>query len=170
MPLLYGGNKGFCLYRAVVIMGKEFKVVKIECDEELIQNLIAVESDFWNGHVVRKVMPEPDGSKISDEIISRYFPTALREEINLPTEFDGELKRRADIMDLMDKLEQEQIDQRIKLFMGDYEVAANEFYRITWSNVDTVRIDSKRLKQEMPELYRSFSKCSQSRRFTIKAA
>lgn len=159
-------------YLAVVIMGKEFKVVKIERDEELIQNLIAVESEFWNGHVVRKVMPEPDGSKISDEIISRYFPTALREEINLPTEFDGDLKRRADIMDLMDKLEQEQkqIDQRIKLFMGDYEVAANEHYRITWSNVDTVRIDSKRLKQEMPELYRSFSKCSQSRRFTIKAA
>ena len=40
-------------------------------------------------------------------------------------------------------------------------------YRI---NLDTIRIDSKRLKQEMPELYQNFLKCSQSRRFTIKAA
>ena len=131
-----------------------------------------MEEDFWNEHVTKRMMPEPDGSSISDEIIARYFPKAQKQEILLPSDFNETLKRREDITDLIGKLEQEQrqIEQKIKLFMGEHEAASNEHYRITWSNVDTVRIDSKRLKQEMPELYQSFSKCSQSRRFTIKAA
>lgn len=81
-------------YLAVVILGKEFKFVKIERDEELIQNLIAVEKDFWNAHVVKKIMPEPDGSYISDEIISNYFPAALKQEVMLPLDFDEALRRR----------------------------------------------------------------------------
>ena len=159
-------------YLAVVILGRGFKIVKIDRDEEVIQNLITVEEDFWNEHVIKRMMPEPDGSGISDEIIARYFPKAQKQEILLPSDFNEALKRREDITDLIGKLEQEQrqIEQKIKLFMGEHEAASNEHYRITWSNVDTVRIDSKRLKQEMPELYQSFSKCSQSRRFTIKAA
>lgn len=66
--------------------------------------------------------------------------------------------------------EQNQIEQQLKLYMGEYEMVFNEHYRVSRSNVDTVRIDSKRLKEERPDLYRDFAKCSQSRRFTVKAA
>lgn len=75
-------------------------------------------------------------------------------------------------MELSEKLlkEQEQIEQEIKLFMGEHEAAENASYRVSWSNVDTVRIDSKRLKSEQPEIYQKFSKQSQSRRFSVRAA
>ena len=159
-------------YLAVVILGKEFKYKKIERDEELIQNLTVIEKDFWENHVLTDTIPDPDGSAVSDEVISRYFPSALKKIIPLPYDLNEQLKRREEIILLSKKLtqEQNQIEQQIKLYMGEYEMAFNEHYRVSWSNVDTVRIDSKRLKEERPDLYRDFAKSSQSRRFTVKAA
>jgi putative phage-type endonuclease len=159
-------------YLAVVILGKEFKYKRIDRDEELIQNLITIEQDFWENHVITRNMPDPDGSGISNEVINRYFPSAVKKSIPLSANLNEQLKRREEIIHLTNKLtqEQNQIEQQIKLYMGEYEIAFNENYRVTWSNVDTVRIDSKRLKEERPDLYRNFAKSSQSRRFTIKVA
>lgn len=159
-------------YLAVVILGKEFKYKRIDRDEELIQNLITIEKAFWENHVLNNSMPDPDGSDISDEVISRYFPSAFKKTIPLPSDLNEQLKRREEIILLAKKLtqEQNQIEQQIKLYMGEYEMAFNEHYRVSWSNVDTVRIDSKRLKEERPDLYRDFAKNSQSRRFIVKAA
>lgn len=159
-------------YLAVVILGKEFKYKRIDRDEELIQNLITIEQDFWENHILSRNMPDPDGSGISNEVINRYFPSAVKKSIPLSANLNEQLKRREEIIHLTNKLtqEQNQIEQRIKLYMGEYEMAFNENYRVTWSNVDTVRIDSKRLKEERPDLYRNFAKSSQSRRFTVKVA
>lgn len=159
-------------YLAVLIMGREFKYKRIDRDEELIQNLIAIEREFWEEHVLTGNMPDPDGSDISNEVINRYFPTSVKKSIPLPSYLNEHLKRREEINRLTKKLEQEQnqIEQQIKIFMGEYEEAFNEHYKVSWSNVDTVRIDSKRLKEERPDLYRDFAKSSQSRRFTVKAA
>jgi putative phage-type endonuclease len=159
-------------YLAVVILGKEFKFKRIDRDEELIQNLITIEQDFWENHVLTRNMPDPDGSGISNEVINRYFPSAVKKSIPLSANLNEQLKRREEIIHLTNKLtqEQNQIEQQIKLYMGEYEIAFNENYRVTWSNVDTVRIDSKRLKAERPDLYRNFAKSSQSRRFTVKVA
>ena len=44
-------------YIACVILGKEFIWHKIERDEEIIQMLISVESDFWNNNVLADKMP-----------------------------------------------------------------------------------------------------------------
>ena len=73
---------------------------------------------------------------------------------------------------LMERLEQEQrqIEQKIKLFLGDSQGAENLRYRVSWSNVDTQRVDSRRLKEEQPDVYSRFSKVSHSRKFTVKAA
>lgn len=43
-------------YIAVVILGREFKYAKITWDDEMIENLLAIERDFWNNHVVPKIM------------------------------------------------------------------------------------------------------------------
>ena len=63
-----------------------------------------------------------------------------------------------------------QIEQEIKLYMADNEVAYAEGYRISWASVDSVRIDAKRLKAEKPEIYESFSNTATARRLTVKAA
>ena len=54
--------------------------------------------------------------------------------------------------------------------METSEYAYSDNYRVSWSNVDTARVDSKRMKEEEPELYNKFLKVSHSRRFMVKAA
>ena len=72
----------------------------------------------------------------------------------------------------MEKMEQEKnsIEQEIKLQMGDSEIAVCEKYRINWSNVVSNRIDTKKLKEEEPEVYAKYLSSSKSRRFQIKVA
>lgn len=159
-------------YIAVVILGQAFQYAKIVWDDEIIQDLIRIERQFWEEHVMAGVMPEPDGSAICDEVLERYFHLSRKEgEIPL-VGFDRKLDRRVELGILMKKLEQEQkqIDQEIKLFMGDHELAASDRYRVSWTRVDSARLDVKRLKQEQPDIYRDFAKESSCRKFMVKAA
>lgn len=159
-------------YIAAVILGVRFVYRKIERDEEIINYLIKIESDFWNHHVMRGIMPEPDGSRACDEILSRYYPKAcMKETLELP-DYKEKLQRRKDLLEIIERMEKEknQIEQEIKSEMGEFEQAVCDDYRISWMNVSSARIDTKRLKQEEPEVYQKYLNESSSRRFQIKAA
>lgn len=159
-------------YIAVLILGQGFHYEKIVWDEEIIQNLIAIEKRFWEEHVLAGVMPDPDGSGTCDEVLEQYFHNARKDSEILLIGFDRKLERRFELGELMKKLEQEQkqIDQEIKLFMGDHERAFSENFRVSWAMVNNSRLDVKRLKEEQPEIYRDFAKESSSRKFVVKAA
>ena len=159
-------------YLAVVILGNGFQYRKIAWDDGLIGNLVAVERAFWENHVKPGTMPGPDGSKACDELLSRYFKTA-RKKSSIPlVGFDEKLERREELLEMIGSLEKEQrqIEQEIKCFMKDNERAFNDRYSVTWSNVESVRLDTKRIREERPEMYRDFSKVTSSRKFTVKAA
>lgn len=157
-------------YIAVVILGKDFLWHRIGRDESLIRNLISIESDFWNSHVVPKIMPEPDGSESSERLIRQLAGKAISEKEIPLSGFDEQLKRRMEIVELIERLDTEKktIEQKLKLYMGDAEIAENDRYRITWKNSRTERLDTKALKQEQPEIYRKYAKTAESRRFLVK--
>lgn len=159
-------------YLAVVILGREFQCRKIPRDKGMIQNLIQIESDFWNQHVLTGVTPEPDGSESCDEILKQYYPTANRQTIVLPEHLNRRLKRRDEIQELEKRLqaEQKQIEQEVKLYMKENEAAVGSLYRVTWSSVEAAKLDTKRLKAEEPEIYRKYTVTGSTRRFTVRAA
>ena len=159
-------------YLAVVILGRGFQYIKIERDEELIRNLVQIETDFWNDHVLAGVMPEPDGSRACEEILRQYYPAANRETLQLPPSFNERLERRESLLEMIERFqaEQRQIEQEIKLYMKDGQEAVNDRYRVTWSDVESARLDVRRLKEEKPEVYQEFAKKTSSRRFTVRAA
>lgn len=159
-------------YIAAVILGKEFVYRKIVWNDELIARLTEIERDFWENHVMTGVMPAPDGSKACDEVLDRYFGSARKGSAISLEGFDEKLNRRAKIMEQINRLQQEQnsIEQEVKLYMQDNEFAASDSYRVSWSNVETTRLDTKRIKEEQPEIYRDYAKQTVSRRFQVKAA
>lgn len=159
-------------YLAALILGMEFLYVKLSWDEEAIQNLVRLESDFWNHHVMTGVMSEPDGSRACDQVLERYFRHARNGSSILLTGFDRKLERRMEIDGLIRTLETEknQIDQEVKLAMGESEKAVSEQFQVNWANVESRRLDTKRIKTELPEVYRDFSIASSCRKFTVKAA
>ena len=121
---------------------------------------------------MKGIIPAPDGSEVCDEILNQYFRVAHKDSAIQLQGFEDRLKRREEVLKLMDKLEKEQkqIEQEIKLYMKDCEYAFCDTYKVSWSNVDTARIDAKRLKEEEPELYRKFLKVNTARRFSVKVA
>ena len=158
-------------YIAVLIYGRDFKYYRLERDDEVIENLIRIEKEFWNEYVLKQVIPDPDGSKTADAAIAERFKES--KSITIPlTGFDERLERRQELLSLLDKIETEkrQIDQELKLYLGDAEIAENEHYRISWKNYSRSSIDEKRLKAEQPEIYEKYRRETTSRRFTVKAA
>ena len=159
-------------YIAAVILGQEFTYRKLEWDDELINRLIEIEEDFWNSHVVPGIIPPPDGSKACDEVIEQYFHTAKKASAIELVGFDEMLRRREEILGFIAELqeEQKQIEQEVKLFMQDNEYASSERFCVSWKNIDSTKLDTKRIKTERPELYEDYGKVSHSRRFEVKAA
>jgi putative phage-type endonuclease len=159
-------------YIAAVILGSEFTYRKLTWDDGIISSLIEAEENFWNEYVAKGIMPPPDGSKACDEVLEKYFHTTRKAGSIELVGFDEQLKRRAEILDSISELQEEQkkIEQEIKMFMGENEFAANENYRVSWNRVDTTRLDTGRIKQERPEIYEDYVKVSSSRRFQIKVA
>lgn len=158
-------------YIAVLIYCKEFKYYRIERDEQVIADLIRIEKEFWREHVMKRVMPDPDGSKTADAAIAERFK--ISRDLTIPLSgFDARLKRREELLSVMGHMEAEkrQIDQELKLYLGDAEMAENEHYRVSWKNVSRSSLDERRLKEEQPEVYEKYRRVTISRRFTVKAA
>lgn len=159
-------------YIAAVILGTDFVYHKLEWDDALIRQLIAAEENFWVNYVAAGKMPQPDGSEPCDEVLRQYFHTAERGSTVELAGFEEKLSQREKIIAQIEELKKEQsrIEQEVKLQMKGNEHAVSGKYRISWGNVDTARFDTKRFKEDEPELYDSYTKISSSRRFQVKAA
>ena len=160
------------MYIACLILGKDFIIRRIDRDPDIETAIISIEENFWNDHIVPKVMPDPDGSRAYDEILDKYFPKRDDAEAIRLIGFDKDLSRREELNSLIDKLETErnEIDQRIKVYMEGTEQAQTDDYRVSWIFTETQRLDTKRLKMEEPELYNRYTKMTTGRRFTVRRA
>ncbi len=158
-------------YIAVLIYGREFKYYRLERDEDMLADLIRIEEDFWKNRVQAGILPDPDGSKLADRVIAEYFRRSVPGKILLAG-FNEKLDRRQELSEKMAELETEKkrIEQELKLYLGEAEIAENEQYRVSWKSVSSNRIDEKRLKEEKPEVYKQYQKTVESRRFTVKVA
>ena len=159
-----------CMYIAALILGKEFIWRKIERDDSVINNLICIEKDFWENYVQAGVMPSPDGSSSASNWIKDTFPEAKEGTSITLTGFDEKLKRRIEVSKLLDKLkkEKEQIEQEVKLFLGEMEEARNNQFKVIWKNVISSRLDTNRLKRENPDIYSQYLTDNVSRRLSIR--
>ena len=159
-------------YIAAVILGREFTYRRLEWDDDLITQMIAAEQYFWENHVTKKIMPEPDGSKACDELLTQYYQSAKKYTAVELVGFDEKLNRREELVEQIAQLQQEQnrIEQEIKLYMKDNETAVSTNFKVLWSNVEKTSLDTKRIMQEKPEIYQDYAKVSMYRRFQVKTA
>ncbi len=156
---------------AVLIGNEKFIYKKIERDEKVIKNLIKIEKDFWENHVLKKQMPAPDGSGAATEIIKEMYSNSIPgQRIELPKSYKSKLQRLDEIKELISKLDKEkkQIEQELQLEMGENEIALIGDRMITWKTVNSNKFDSKSFKKDYPDLYEKYVKKSSYRRFTVK--
>lgn len=96
-----------CWYIAALIFGKDFIVRRIDRDEDLIRNLITIEERFWHENVLKKIMPDPDGTKRCSEQIAGMFLHSNRDKTIALNGYKQVLDRRSEIDGLIKKLETE---------------------------------------------------------------
>ena len=158
-------------YIACEILQKEFVIRKIEWDDELMEMLISEEEKFWN-LVQKRQMPPADGSKAFGQAIKARYDHAVAGKVIKLEGFDERLKEWENISGMIADLDtrKRQIEQEIQMEMGDNEKGLTDNYRINWSNVKSVRIDTTGLKSAYPEICKDFTKEVATRRFQIKAA
>lgn len=155
---------------AVKIGGNKFIYKRIERDDEVIANLIAIEKDFWENHVVTGFAPPIDGSDASTNFLAKMFKGNPDSEMLLDVEADQliqELEEAKDSKKQIDELVK-MYENRLKQKLGDVETGKASTHLVTWKSVSSSRVDSKLLKSEYPDIYEAVVKSSASRRFIIK--
>lgn len=155
---------------AVLIGGNKFIHKKVDRDDELINYIIQIEKDFWENHVLKEVPPSFDGSDASVDLLKALYPESEPEsEINLPKEAER-LIEALDVIktDLKEsETKKKEYENKLKELMGANEKAFAGTRKITWKSSNVTRIDSKRLKEERPELYKQYSNTTSERKFLI---
>jgi putative phage-type endonuclease len=157
---------------AVLICGQELRVHRIERDEEMIANLVALERVFWQ-HVESSTAPPTDGSESADRALRALFPT----DNGVTLDLSGDLEMSAAFSDLLavrrvltEHMELEaRLKQRIQQRLGDNSRARFEGGEVTWKRAkDTKSFDLGRLLREQPELATAYGMAAPgSRRFLV---
>ena len=157
-------------YIAVLIGGNKFVWKEVERDDEFIELMIEREKDFWYNHVLAGQPPAIDGSTSATELLSKLYPTDNGETVML----DSETEQLIEAIESL-KAEKKQIEEQLKTYenqlkmsLEDASIGVTNRFKVTYKAITTNRIDSKRLKEEHPEIYEKYSKPSISRRLTIK--
>lgn len=155
---------------AVLIGGNRFVYKRIERDEELIQELIEIERDFWENHVLANVPPNLDGSRASTELVKRMYPRATLPAVNLPSqakELIEELENvKADIKLLEER--KNECENKLKQLLGEHEEGKIGNMVVTWKNITSKKFDTNRLKKEKPEIYERYLITSSYRKFDVR--
>lgn len=157
-------------YVAVLVLGKDFQVFCIERNEDEIRQLVDAEKDFWLNHVEAKSPPLPTGSEDDDEAVTTLYPQGSKgEEVMALDGLDDTLNLRALKIAERDRLNEEikEIDQEVKLALGDFERGLSAQWKVNWTNTSSERVDTKLLKSKYPAIAREVTKPTTGRRFSV---
>lgn len=160
---------------AVLIGGQDLQVHRIERDEALIANLMALERQFW-GHVQRCEPPPADGSDSADVALRALYPRDSGQTLDLSQDFEmsaafSDLLAVRQVIAAHNALEA-QLKQRIQQRMGEASQALFEGGDVSWKrSKDSLVLDTVRLLKEQPQLLEQYALArAGSRRFLINAA
>jgi len=163
------GFKG--AYIAVLLGGNRFKWQFVERDDEIIDMLIKLESDFW-GRVRSNTPPTLDGSDASVKFINERFPGGLVFKIELPKDAEALIHQYDIASDMLDKYteQKQEAENLLKQMLGEHEAGSIGDRIVTWKSITQERLDSKTFKAEHPALYKKYANKTSYRRFSIRSA
>ena len=159
-------------YVAVLIGGNTFEIQKYDRDEDMIQHIIQMEERFWTEYMLKDVPPEATAK--DSEFLSQLYPKAAAEkQIELPAEAKDILTdyERANHDLALAKEAKEEAEAKLKAMLTDAEVGTIGNYKVSWKNVSTTRLDSKKVKAILTEeQLKDCQNTTVTRKFTIAAA
>lgn len=158
------------MYLAVLVLNRGFYDFVIDRDDDEIEALAAAEGEFWD--LLRREEPPPiDGSEATQDALRLMYPEEDgRLSLNLPQSADRDLNRLVQLQGVIKDLKAEcdAIKNEMMARMGDAALADTSSKRCSWVTRKKSSIDTKKLKQQFPEIYRQFEKTTEFRVFSVK--
>lgn len=157
---------------AVLIAGQELQVHRIERDEALISNLMALEAEFWS-FVESDREPPADGSESSARALRCLYACDSDRVLDLRTDasmcqlFDELLKVRDQLSER--EAREAQLKQCIQQRMADASRAVFRHGEVSWKrSKDGTQLDTAALVRDHPELVEQYTRPRPgSRRFLV---
>jgi putative phage-type endonuclease len=153
---------------AVLIGGNKFEIRDIERDDEIIDYLYKIESDFWQ-LVTQGTPPPMDGSASATELLKVMYPNSNNSSIDLPIDTEEMVTKFRQLQEMEKEIgiKKDEMANKIKELMGENETGYTKNFKVGWKSVTSKRFDPTRFKGSYPALYSEFSNESKSRRFTV---
>ncbi len=158
---------------AVLIGGQDFRIYRVERDDDKIADLIQRETLFWQ-QVLDDQQPDPDGSDDAATALQWLFPQDNGQTVDLSESVEFNQLFAMLLAERQRKEEAEArealIRQQLQNALGDATAAVFQSGRISWKKTkDRSTPDLERLSADHPTLLQHYSKpISGSRRFTVQ--
>lgn len=154
-----------CVF-GVLIGGDDFRMYRIERDDETIAAIRSKEIEFW-GHVERQEPPE--ATNVND--LLAMFERDSGAVVEADAALLAAINRMREINVSIKPLEQEfdQLKEQVQLAMRDASVLALDGQPLaTWKTQSASRFDQAEFKAAHPDLFEQFKRTSSSRVFRLK--
>ena len=155
-------------YIAVLIGGNSFKWKLVERDDELISMIISLEEKFWES--VKNGTPPPvDGSDACADYLAEKFSESTKTQIDLPDSAIQIIQDYESASEQISKLTEQKTaaENQLKEMLGENEIGLLENCEVAWKAVSQERLNSKLLKNELPEIYKKYANKTSYRRFSV---
>lgn len=151
---------------AVLSSGRYFDTFPVQRDDEYLENVqVPALVKFWTEHVEAKKPPAfqlPDLEKVIPKLGSVIEAT---DEIH--TVWADLCAAKSEKKDCESRVEE--LENKVKEFMNDREALTGRgIVLATWKSIEQERIDTKKLKDERPEVAAEYIKKQQIRKFLVK--
>lgn len=149
---------------AVEIAGYQFRIYRIERNEELINIIIDRCKDFWENYVIPRVPPPIDGSKGAAKMLSALYPDSEDREVVADENIDKLVRAFFETRRKLEDLEAEEMAgaNQIKEIMKDAGYLTGPGYKIGWkTGKERIKVDYQGIVGELKapaELIAKFTK------------
>ena len=149
-----------------LVGGQKLITREIEVDRTMHAQIIREAEKFWTSHVLANVPPEPDGSESASDVLNRRWGASQDESVEIDEWLITNL-RAAEREVKAAEAYRAKTQQQIKSKMGDKEVAVTPDGErfATWKVSTRTSIDTRRLRENDPELAKKYEKTSPTRVF-----
>jgi putative phage-type endonuclease len=150
---------------------EKLTIIPVEPDQRVIDRLVRTAHEFWHDNVLAERPPQPIGLEADARALRSLYPESVAGQyVDLEATDESLVDEylRAKAAEKEAGAAAETARQRLIARLGEAEAGIGERYRITYKSTEATRIDSKRLRADLPELAASYSTRSTSRRFLTK--
>lgn len=156
-------------YIACLIGGYTYVDYLIHYNSQYMQTIIVAASDFWFSHILASQPPLMTGCEDENNILNSKYPKAKpNTELWLDT-VDFDLEKIEEIKAQIKRLEMDLNKHQniVKELMQDAETGFTTEYKVTWKQQTICRVDTARLKEEQPDIYKKYTKETTFRKFNV---